>query len=147
MGIALAGATTDFFVSQAGLGEFVIRLIISALLGALVGFERQIANKPAGLRTHMLVSLGACLITLIAISEFKEDPSRVAGGIVSGIGFIGAGAIIGSRGQVHGITTASTLWVVAAIGLGVGAGSYVLPTVTAILVFAILQFKRIERFF
>ncbi|MBI4010236.1 MAG: MgtC/SapB family protein [Candidatus Aenigmarchaeota archaeon] len=145
MVVELTGTTAGFVVGEASIIEFILRLVISVILGAIVGFERQISNKPAGMRTHMIVSLGACLITLTAISAFKEDPARVASGIVTGIGFIGAGNIIASRGRVHGITTAATLWVVAGVGLAIGAGSYVLAIASSILVFLILQFKRVER--
>lgn len=147
MTIELGGASTDFLVSNLSMGELVARLIISVLLGALVGFERQLSNKPAGIRTHMLVSLGACLFTVIAISNFKGDAGRILGGLVTGIGFIGAGNIIANRGKVHGITTAATLWTVAAIGLAVGSGSYFLAVISGVLVFMILQFKRIEKHF
>ena len=147
MVMPLTDASTDFFVNEAPVAEFVVRLILSVLLGALIGFERQISHKPAGMRTHMIVSLGACLITVTAISSFKEDPARVVSGIVTGIGFIGAGNIIANRGHVQGITTAATLWAVAAVGLAVGGGSYVLAIASSILVFLILQFKRVEKRF
>ena len=144
MDMSLIGTSTDFFVSNTTNAELITRLILSIFLGALVGFERQLSNKPAGMRTHMLVSLGACLFTVIAISNFKDDAGRILGGLVTGIGFIGAGNIIANRGKVHGITTAATLWTVAAIGLAIGSGSYFLAIIAGILVFMILQFKRIE---
>ncbi len=128
--------------------ELILRLIISVLLGALIGMEREWAKKPAGLRTHMLVSLGSCLFTIISINFFQMDPARVAAGIVTGIGFLGAGTIIGSGSKVKGLTTAASLWVIAAIGVGVGIGnseSYLLSFITAVLVFFILQLGKIER--
>ena len=121
----------------------LLKLIISIALGGLVGLERQIKRKPAGLRTHMLVSMGACLFTVVSL-EFGADPARVASGIVTGIGFIGAGTIMGSKFHVKGITTAATLWVTAAIGLAVGAEMYIPALLGAILVFIVLQMWRIE---
>ena len=115
--------------------EIIFRLLVSIALGALVGFEREMKHKPAGLRTHMLVSLGACLFTVISIYTFSMDPARVAASIVTGIGFIGAGSIIASRGHVHGVTTAASLWAVAAIGLTVGVGSYLLSIIAAVICF------------
>lgn len=125
--------------------EMIVRLLLAAVLGILVGVEREISHKPAGLRTHALVSLGACLFTIVSISYFKIDPARVAAGIVAGIGFIGGGSIIATKGQVQGITTAASLWCVAAIGLAAGAGAYVLAVVSAVLVFGILWLKRAEK--
>lgn len=124
--------------------EMVLKMVIALLLGALVGLEREWKKKPAGLRTHMIVSMGACLFTLVSVYSFSADPARIAAGIVTGIGFIGAGTIMASRLHVHGITTASTLWVVAAIGLGVGVGLYIPTVVSAVLVFLVLQLRRLE---
>lgn len=123
--------------------EMIARLLLAVALGGLIGFERELTHRPAGLRTHMLVSMGAAIFTIISIS-FGEDPARVAAGVVTGIGFLGAGSIIALRGHVQGITTAATLWVVASIGLGVGVGEYALSIIGAVLVFAILQIKRVE---
>ncbi len=125
--------------------EMVVRLLLAVVLGILVGIEREVSHRPAGLRTHALVSLGACLFTVISISYFDIDPARIAAGIVAGIGFIGAGSIIATKGQVQGITTAASLWCVAAIGLAVGVGAYVLAVVSAVLVFGILWLKRAKR--
>jgi len=125
--------------------EMIVRLLLAVVLGILVGVEREISHRPAGLRTHALVSLGACLFTIISIDYFNMDPARVAAGIVTGIGFIGAGSIIAEKGRVQGITTAASLWCVAAIGLAAGAGAYVLAVVSAVLVFGILWLKRAEK--
>ncbi|MCD6092791.1 MAG: MgtC/SapB family protein [Candidatus Aenigmarchaeota archaeon] len=122
--------------------EMIIKLLLAVALGILVGTEREISHKPAGLRTHALVSLGACLFTMVSIYYFDADPARIAAGIVTGIGFVGAGSIIASRGHVQGITTAASLWCVAAIGLAVGVGAYVLAIVSVVLVFIILWLKR-----
>jgi putative Mg2+ transporter-C (MgtC) family protein len=109
-------------------------------LGAIVGIEREITHKPAGLRTHMLVSLGASLFTIVSI-DFSFDPARIASGIVAGIGFIGAGAIWAEKDKVRGITTASSLWATAAIGLAAGLGDYPLAITVTALVFVILASK------
>jgi putative Mg2+ transporter-C (MgtC) family protein len=122
---------------------WVLRLVISLILGAVVGLERELVHKPAGLRTHILVSMGACLVTIISIYEFQADPARVAAGIITGIGFLGAGSIIASGGHIQGVTTAASLWIVAAIGLAVGSGSYVLATIAAVMVFFVLRIKRV----
>jgi len=122
--------------------EMIVRLLVAVVLGILVGVEREISHRPAGLRTHALVSLGACLFTIISIYHFDIDPARIAAGIVAGIGFIGAGSIIAAKGQVQGVTTAASLWCVAAIGLAAGVGDYVLAVVSAVLVFGILWLKR-----
>jgi len=127
--------------------EMLPRLLIAALLGGLVGLEREWAHRPAGLRTHTLVCLGACLFTIIAIDYFGSEASRIVGGIITGIGFLGAGTIIASQTKrgIIGLTTAASIWVVAAIGMGVGMGYIFLSSVAAILVFIILQFKKAEK--
>lgn len=120
--------------------EILLSLIVSVVLGAIVGIERETAHRPAGLRTHMLVSLGSCLFTIVSL-YFSNDPARIAAGIVAGIGFIGAGTIWGEKDKVKGITTAASLWATAAIGLTVGIGDYPLATVVTLLVFIILSSK------
>lgn len=128
--------------------EFLFRIIISLLLGALVGFEREITRKPAGLRTHAFVSMGACLFTISSfylVGSSGIDSSRIAAGIVTGIGFIGAGSIIATKGHVKGLTTAASLWVVSAIGLMVGMGEFILPIISAIIIFIMLRFGKVER--
>lgn len=124
--------------------ELIIRLLISATLGALVGLERQMTHRPAGLRTHMLVSMGACLFTIIIFSSLETNQGPALAGILSGIGFIGAGSIIAARGHVQGITTAASLWIVGAIGFATGTGNYTLALVAAIIVFIILQLRKVE---
>ena len=123
--------------------DLVLRLILAVILGGIVGIERELVHKPAGLRTHMLVSLGSCLFTVISVYDFGMDPARIASGIVAGIGFIGAGAVIAERTRVVGITTAASLWVTASIGLATGVGNYTLSITTAILVFAILFMRKL----
>ena len=122
----------EYSVDSLIYGENILRLILAVILGMMVGFERELAHKPAGLRTHMLVCLGSCLFTVISL-EFAVDPARIASGIVAGIGFIGAGAIIAEPDRVVGITTAASLWMTAAIGLTIGVGNYVLAAVAVLL--------------
>jgi len=124
--------------------EPIFQLLLAIALGGLIGFQRQLKHRPAGLRTHMLVSLGATLFAIISLS-FDIEPSRVAAGIVTGIGFLGAGSIIAHKGHIRGITSAATLWVVASIGLSVGVGEYLIGIISALLVSTILQLWRIEK--
>ena len=109
--------------------EIVLRLLLAAALGAIIGFQRERAKKAAGLRTHVLISLGAALFTVVSVFGFPgtADVSRVAAGVVTGIGFIGAGVVIhGTQGErVIGLTTAASIWMTAAIGLTAGAGMYI----------------------
>jgi putative Mg2+ transporter-C (MgtC) family protein len=117
---------------ELGLGQAALRLVLATAAAALIGWEREQKQRPAGLRTHMLVGLGACLFTLLAIDVTQRagtaggsgDTLRVVEGIVGGIGFLGAGAIMQSRGSVQGLTTAAGIWVVAAIGVAAALGSY-----------------------
>ena len=115
-------------------------LLLSIALGAIVGIEREKAHRPAGLRTHMLVSLGSCLFTIVSIN-FSAQPAQVAGGIVTGIGFIGAGTIWSEKDKVKGITTAASLWATAAIGLTTGLGDFLLAITVTMLVLIILVSK------
>lgn len=131
-------------------GDIVLRLVISVVLGGLVGFERQKRSKAAGLRTHILVSLGSCLIMIISLNvslflffKYKianTDAERIAAQVVSGIGFLGAGTILANEKglTIHGLTSAANLWVVAAIGLAAGAGFWIAAVVTTCLVYLTL---------
>ena len=127
------------------------RLCLAGLLGGLVGLEREMHSQPAGLRTHMIVSLGACLIMLVSIhmselSPGKSDPARIAAQVVAGVGFLGAGAIMRSGLSVRGLTTAACLWTVAAIGLAVGCGYWRAAVVTTVLTLvATVVFQKFER--
>jgi putative Mg2+ transporter-C (MgtC) family protein len=123
------------------------RLVVSLVLGTVIGVEREIRNSPAGLRTISLVTLGSTLFTLasIALSGPGVDASRIAAQIVVGIGFIGGGVIFKTADKVHGLTTAACLWVAAAIGLFVGLGEFTLATITSFLVALILWFGRYEK--
>ncbi len=114
--------------------ELVIMLLLSALLSALLGFERELSHKPAGLRTHILVGVGSAVFTYLSLHAFPgADPSRVAAYILAGIGFIGAGTIIQTRENVQGITTAASLWLTAAVGMACGAQQYLLAALATIV--------------
>jgi len=121
----------------------ILRLVIAGLLGGLVGLERELRAKEAGIRTHFIVALGSALFMLISQFAFADanrfDASRVAAQVVSGIGFIGAGVIIFQKNVVRGVTTAAGLWVVAAIGLAAGAGMYAIAVSAALLTVACLE--------
>ncbi len=124
----------------------MIWLILAAILSLLLGIERELSHKPAGIRTHMLVGIGAALFTYLSLHAFPGgDPSRVAAYILAGIGFIGAGTIIQNRGNVQGITTAASLWLTSAVGMACGAEEYALAIVAAILGAAILFARRITK--
>lgn len=132
--------------------QVFIRLTLAVALGGLIGLERQIHRRTAGLRTHILVSLGSCLIMLTSVYVFdiyKDkvplDPARIAAGVITGIGFLGAGTIIREREEIRGLTTAASLWVVAAIGLAVGCSFYSAAIFTTFLTLVSLFFlRRIE---
>lgn len=129
--------------------EFTIRIFIAALLGGLIGLEREYRAKEAGFRTHFLVALGSSLFMVLSQYGFDAilsntvnvslDPSRIASQVVSGIGFIGAGIIIFQKNVIRGLTTAAGLWVTSAIGMTCGAGLYILATATTILVLLCLE--------
>ena len=121
--------------------QLTTRLLLAAALGAAVGFERELRRKPAGLRTNILITLGSALFTTMSIelAALKGGtPDRVAAQIVTGIGFLGAGAIMRHRESVHGLTTAATIWVNAAIGVAAGAGEYAMATVAAGITLVVL---------
>jgi len=130
----------------------VLRLLLSAVLGGLIGLEREIHGRPAGFRTHLLVSLGACVFTVTSFYFYRVyggpgvvDPSRVAAQVVTGIGFLGAGAIIREKASIHGLTTAACLWVASAIGVACGAGLYGLSSIVTILaIVSLLLLKKVE---
>ena len=151
--------------SVPGLGwdEALLRIVLAAALGGAIGFERELREREAGLRTHMLVAVGSALFTIVSAYGFHEflssgasvvraDPSRIAAQIVTGIGFLGAGAIIRQGLSVRGLTTAATLWVVAAIGLAVGAGYYSGAVISTAVVLVslwplrLLAFRLLRRF-
>jgi putative Mg2+ transporter-C (MgtC) family protein len=128
--------------------ELIRRLITAALLGAALGFERELQQKDAGLRTNILIAVGSALFTLMSIEMAGPfgDPGRIAAQIVTGIGFLGAGAIMRTDGGIQGLTTAATVWVNAAVGVAVGGGKYHLALIaTGITLAALLVLQPIER--
>ena len=119
----------------------LIRILISFVIGSLIGIEREANNQPAGLRTHILISIGATIVMLISIyipqtfTDFQNgDPGRIAAQVVSGIGFLGAGAILKFGADVKGLTTAASIWAMAALGLAVGAGMYTISIIGALVI-------------
>ena len=119
--------------------EIALRLLLAAIFGAAVGFERRSSDKPAGLRTLSLVAVGSALFTIISVFGFENaDQSRVAAQIVTGVGFLGAGTILRSGTSISGLTTAATIWATAAIGMAVGSGMYIASATGTVLILIIL---------
>lgn len=139
--------------------DILIKLLLSSVLGGVIGLEREVHGRPAGFRTHLLVSLGATLFVLTSIQFYHSygnftgtgpvgtDPARIAAQVVAGIGFLGAGAIIREKASIRGLTTAACLWVAAAIGIAIGAGMYLTGIIVTVLAVINLVFlKKIENF-
>jgi len=133
--------------------QMILRLCLASLLGGVVGIERGSGDRPAGLRTHILVSAGSALLMLVSAYAFQDwagnhDPGRIAAQVVSGIGFLGAGTILHEGFNVRGLTTAASLWMVAAIGLACGAGMYIIAIVaTVIMLITLITFHELEKRF
>ncbi len=137
-------------------GDLIIRMLLASLLGGLIGLERDLHGRAAGLRTHLLVSLGAAVFTILselvsrnsAGTGIMADPGRIAAQIVTGIGFLGAGVIIKEGVNVRGLTTAACLWVAAAIGMAAGSGNYVIGIFTTVMaLIGLIFFKFLERLY
>jgi putative Mg2+ transporter-C (MgtC) family protein len=132
--------------------EIILRVVLSLLLGFIIGLERESKRKPAGLRTNMLVALGSATFTILTLELFNDllqatdrlnvDPLRIIEGVMGGLGFLGAGCIIQARGSVEGVTTAATIWVVGAVGLACGVGHFRLAIITTLLAFLVLTVLR-----
>ncbi len=115
--------------------DVALRLLVAAILGGAIGLEREVHGHPAGMRTHLLVSLGSAAFTVLSMQSFPgSDPSRIAAQIVTGVGFLGAGSILKEGANIRGLTTAASLWAVAAVGLGAGAGAWLIATLTTVIV-------------
>src|SRR6266850_825998 len=130
--------------------EMMMRLLLAAGLGAAIGLEREYRRKPAGLRTNILIALGSALFTTVsmAVASHGGTPDRIAAQIVTGVGFLGGGAILRSGKTVQGMTTAATIWVNAAIGMAAGAGEYMVATGSTIITLIVLAvLPPIERYF
>ncbi len=127
--------------------EYLARIIVAALLGALIGLERESVKRPAGLRTHMLVSMGSAIFMIVS-QQFSPSPDRIAASVVTGMGFIGAGTILAEKQRnkeiVLGVTTAASLWTTSAIGLLAGIGYYWLAIMSALITFLILISRLLE---
>lgn len=132
--------------------HYLVRLLVATLLGGVIGFEREAKDRPAGLRTHMLTALAAALFTVLTVElhadfnrqdpDTSADPLRIVEAVTAGVAFLAAGAIIQSRGKVHGLTTGAGMWLSGAVGVACGSGHYVLaviPTVLATIVLALLR--------
>ena len=126
---------------QVVLSSTLLNLVVAAVLGGIIGLERQLRHKPAGLRTNMFICFGAAMFTLLSkqIAGVPADQARIAAQIIPGIGFIGAGSILHARGSISGLTTAATLFVVASVGMAAGAGLYVTATFATFLIFIALH--------
>src|SRR3954447_5490291 len=140
--------------------DLAVRMLVAAILGAAIGLEREIHEHPAGMRTHLLVALGSAIFTVLSIYGFEGvgrgsvspsvDPTRIAAQVVSGIGFLGAGAILKYGTSIRGLTTAASLWTAAAIGMAAGAGEWVIAAVGTLIVIVSLWplqalFRRIHK--
>jgi putative Mg2+ transporter-C (MgtC) family protein len=130
----------------------VIAMLVSTALGTLVGWERQMGRKPAGLRTHVLVCMGSTMFVLLTVHAANAfggagmDPTRIIHGVITGVGFLGAGSIMRQEGYVHGLTTAASIWMVAAIGTTVGVHAYSLAIVGTVLALLVLEgYRWVER--
>lgn len=142
--------------------EIIVRIFLSLLIGGIIGYEREVQNRAAGFRTHILVCLGATIVSLLQIDignkaiemievnkslaeVIKVDYGRLGAQVITGVGFIGAGAIIHTKGSIKGLTTAATLWIVACLGLTIGMGGYLISIFSTIVIFITLVFlKKIE---
>ncbi len=128
-------------LEQQALATF--QLILAGFLSMVIGLDRERRQRPAGLRTHMLVGLGACLFTVLSMYAFPgTDPARIAANIVVGIGFLGAGTIVQRKSDVKDLTTAASIWTTAAVGMAVGTGAWLLATAAAVIVWIVLAVIR-----
>jgi putative Mg2+ transporter-C (MgtC) family protein len=126
--------------------EDLIKILVAVLIGGIIGFERELHSKAAGLRTITLITVGASMFTILSSKFTDPATARVSSNIVTGVGFLGAGAILFAEGKVKGLTTASSIWVAAALGMAVGLGQYILGIATTLLVFVVLDlFTRLDR--
>lgn len=116
-----------------------LRILLAAVLGGVIGYQRDKADKPAGIRTLVLIAFGSALFTVVSVEGFDDDPARIAAGIVTGIGFLGAGSIIRrGEGIVEGLTTAATIWAAAGVGITAGVGMYLISIIATIIIFVVL---------
>lgn len=139
--------------------QIIIRVLLSVIVGGIIGYEREARSRPAGMRTHIMVALGACIIALVQMEvaywsielaqttsiegAIRSDPVRLIAQVVSGIGFLGAGTIIFDRGRLTGLTTAASLWTVAALGIAAGMGFYEIVITGLVVMYLILRFLKV----
>ena len=124
----------------------ILQFLLVVILSGLIGFEREKIHRPAGLRTHIIVGIGSLIFGLLSIRVFPHDPARLLSGVVTGIGFLGAGTIFRERELISGLTTASSLWATAAVGLALALNEYFIAIFGSILVYSILQLKHFHWF-
>ncbi|MEJ2242745.1 MAG: MgtC/SapB family protein [Candidatus Bathyarchaeota archaeon] len=123
-----------------------MKLVLIFVLGGIVGLEREVKVKPAGLRTHILVGMASTLLTILSSEAFPgSDQARIAAAVVLGMGFIGAGAILKTEDKISGLTTAASLWITSAIGVTIGTGYYILAIVTTALTYLCLKLRIFEQ--
>jgi len=126
--------------------EVLLRLFLATVAGGLIGLEREVVHKPAGVRTHMLVCLGSALFILVTIETLPNEAARIIAGIATGIGFLGAGTIFRSKSEVHGLTTAASIWAVSGVGIAIGLGYYLMTVIAVVLVLIVLQLNKSDFF-
>ena len=126
--------------------EILTRLVLAVVVGGLIGLEREIVHRPAGIRTHMLVCMGSALFALVTFETLPLEGGRIIAGVATGIGFLGAGTIFKAKNDVHGLTTAASIWTTAGVGLGLGFGLYWMIFVAVVLVLIILNLNKLEFF-
>lgn len=142
------GQNPEWIVGLQSLGwDAAVKICIAAVLGAIIGLERVWKGHPAGLRTNLLIAISSCIFTIVSIEGFPlqgaaQDTARVAAQIVTGVGFLGAGAVLRSKGHVRGLTTAASIWLVAALGMAVGTGLFFLAIFTTLLSIGLLILLR-----
>ena len=123
--------------------ETIIQIVLVVILAGIIGYERERIHRPAGLRTHIIVGIGALIFSLLSVKLFPDDPARVISNIVTGIGFLGAGTIFREKDVVKGLTTAASLWATAAVGVALALGEYTLAIVSSLVIFLVLDAKSI----
>lgn len=127
-------------------GEFLLKLTLCLLLGTLIGVERELRNKPAGISTHCFVMAGACLFTFISTVADPNSPARIAAQVVSGVGFLGAGMILKSESNsIKNLTTAAAIWFAAAIGMAIGIGWYVIAVIASVYAIIVPRIPHVKR--
>lgn len=124
----------------------MLRLVLATIAGGLIGLEREVVHKPAGVRTHMLVALGSALFVLMILESVPDGIDKIVAGIATGVGFLGAGTILKTKNEVHGLTTAASIWAVSAVGLSIGLGYYLMSLIAVVLVLVVLHLMKLEFF-